>query len=118
MNMKRFSELTGLSSHTLRYYEKIGLLKNIRRNNSGHRQYTQQDLLWFGFIIRLKETAMPLDQILEYAALREAGAHTAQQRLALLEAHQAVLENHIESQRAHLVALAHKVQLYKAEKIR
>lgn len=44
MNMKAFSTLAGLSSHTLRYYEKVGLLNKIQRNSSGHRAYTAKDL--------------------------------------------------------------------------
>ncbi len=115
--MKQFSELTGLSSHTLRYYEKIGLLKNIRRNTSGHRVYTTKDADWVGFIIRLKETAMPLQTILEYATLREAGPETMQSRQELLEAHQVSLKKHIESQLSHLSVLEGKIQLYKDKKV-
>lgn len=74
MNMKAFSSLVGLSAHTLRYYEKIGLIKNVQRNSSGHRVYTAKDVKWLEFVIRLKETAMPLEEILEYARLREQGS--------------------------------------------
>ncbi|CAK3653207.1 hypothetical protein VCRA2120E57_100056 [Vibrio crassostreae] len=89
MNMKAFSSLVGLSAHTLRYYEKIGLLKNVQRNSSGHRVYTAKDVKWLEFVIRLKETAMPLEEILEYARLREQGSSTVleqqhQQSLELL----------------------------------
>ncbi len=80
MNMKAFSSLVGLSAHTLRYYEKIGLLKNVQRNSSGHRVYTAKDVKWLEFVIRLKETAMPLEKILEYARLREQGSSTVLER--------------------------------------
>lgn len=46
MNMKEFSHLAGLSAYTLRYYEKIGLLKDVRRNSSGHRDFSTKDLEW------------------------------------------------------------------------
>ncbi len=46
MNMREFSERTKLSSHTLRYYEKIGLLNNVQRNSSGHRVFTTKELDW------------------------------------------------------------------------
>lgn len=117
MNIKRFSELTGLSSHTLRYYEKIGLLKSIRRNSSGHRVYTDSDVRWVGFITRLKETAMPLEKILEYASLREVGPKTAQRRQELLEKHRLALKENIELQLSHLSALETKIQLYKDKKV-
>ena len=76
MNIKEFSSLVGLSAHTLRYYEKIGLLKHVHRNASGHRVYSAKDLSWISFVKRLKETAMPLEEILEYAKLREVGSES------------------------------------------
>ncbi|WP_460754154.1 MerR family transcriptional regulator [Marinomonas epiphytica] len=115
--MKKFSELTGLSSHTLRYYEKIGLLKNIGRNSNGHRVYTSKDIDWVSFIVRLKETGMPLESILEYALLREAGPETVQSRQELLEAHKETIKKHIDSQLSHLSALENKIQLYKEKKV-
>ncbi len=118
MNMKAFSSLVGLSAHTLRYYEKIGLLKNVQRNSSGHRVYTAKDVKWLEFVIRLKETAMPLEEILEYARLREQGSSTVLERQALLEQHQQRLKAHIAQQQAHLSALEDKIDLYKDGKVR
>lgn len=43
MKISMFSQLTGVSVHTLRYYEKIGLL-SISRDGSGHRCYTETDI--------------------------------------------------------------------------
>lgn len=118
MNMKEFSSLVGLSSYTLRYYEKIGLLKNIQRNRSGHRVYTSKDLGWIEFVKRLKETAMPLEEILEYALLRESGGDTVLQRQVLLEQHRENLLAHIEKQQSHLIALEEKIKLYNNGKVR
>ena len=74
------SGLVGLSADTLRYYEKIGLLKNVQRNSSGHRVYTAKDVKWLEFVIRLKETAMTLEETSEYARLREQGSSTVLER--------------------------------------
>ena len=117
MNMSEFSSLVALSSHTLRYYEKIGLLKNIQRNGGGHRVFTSKDIVWIEFVKRLKETAMPLEQILEYARLREAGSESVLQRQELLEQHQNNLKTHIEQQKLHLTALENKINLYKSGKV-
>jgi DNA-binding transcriptional MerR regulator len=117
MNMKAFSSLVGLSQHTLRYYEKIGLLKNVQRNNSSHRVYTDKDVKWVEFVIRLKETAMPLEEILEYARLRERGNSTVLERQALLEQHQQSLKAYIEQQQSHLSTLEDKINLYKDGKV-
>nr|WP_293628877.1 MerR family DNA-binding transcriptional regulator [Shewanella sp. CG12_big_fil_rev_8_21_14_0_65_47_15] len=50
MNIGQFAALTGLSAHTLRYYEKIGLLQSVVRNASGHRDYAEKEAQWIGFI--------------------------------------------------------------------
>lgn len=74
------SSLVGLSAHTLRYYEKVSLFKNVQRNSSRHRVYSVKDVNWLEFVIRLKETVMPLEEILEYARLREQGSSTVLER--------------------------------------
>ncbi|CAH6784387.1 hypothetical protein VCHA36P161_40178 [Vibrio chagasii] len=74
------SGLVDLSAYTFRYYEKIGLLNNVQRNSSGHRVYIAKDVKWLEFVIRLKETAMPLEEILEYVRLREQGSSAVLER--------------------------------------
>lgn len=117
MNMKEFSSRVGLSAHTLRYYEKIGLLRHVHRNSSGHRVYSTKDLDWMTFVLRLKETGMPLDEILTYAELRALGSDTVLDRQRLLEQHREALKAKIEHQLNHLSALDDKIALYKANKV-
>jgi DNA-binding transcriptional MerR regulator len=50
MNIQAFSKITNVSAYTLRYYEKLGLLKEVNRNSSGHRSYNQKDVQWLTFI--------------------------------------------------------------------
>ena len=116
MNISKFSQLTGLSPHTLRYYEKLGLLIHISRSVSGHRSYSVTDAEWVRFISRLKVTGMPLKQILEYAQLRKAGASTFQQRRLLLEKHRQALQARIDNDREHLQALDEKIAYYETNK--
>ncbi len=117
MNMKEFSLLVGLSSYTLRYYEKIGLLKHVQRNSSGHRVYSNRDIDWVNFIKRLKETGMPLEEIQQYASLRELGVRTLDARQELLERHREKLKQHIQQQVEHLNALETKINLYESGKV-
>lgn len=114
MNIAKFSELTSLSPHTLRYYEKLGLLTNISRNRSGHRSYSQADMDWVTFINRLKETGMPLEQILRYARLRAEGEATVEQRRILLQRHRDALQARIENELEHLRLLDVKIEYYTA----
>lgn len=113
MNIKQFSYLTNISAHTLRYYEKIGLLKQIDRNSSGHRNFTQKDVIWVAFIKRLKETGMPLKHIIEYADLRNIGISTSKSRMQILERHAVLLEERISEEQSHLQILRKKIQDYR-----
>lgn len=81
-----FSKQTGLSIDTLRYYEKEGLLYPERDKND-RRNYTEEDKAWLSFILKLKETAMPIKEIRKYAQLRYKGDAALGERLELLYTH-------------------------------
>src|ERR687891_246596 len=76
----------GVSAHTLRYYERAGLLAPIERNGSGHRRFTPEDIEWVIVCTRLRRTGRPTRRIREYAELVRAGEGNERERLALLEA--------------------------------
>lgn len=82
--MKEISGETGLTSDTLRYYEKDGLLSDIIRLPNGHRQYTTHDLEWLKFVLCLRSTGMPLKKIKEYKELMNQGDKTTCDRKELL----------------------------------
>jgi DNA-binding transcriptional MerR regulator len=113
MNIKQFSQSVGISSYTIRYYEKIGLLKNINRNSSGHRHFTQKDKEWIIFVKRLKDMGMPLETINTYSDLRHEGQGTQHDRMVLLEEHVGVLKEKIAIEESHLEKLEQKIAYYK-----
>jgi len=115
MSVQQFAARTGLTAHTLRYYEKIGLLRHVARDAYGRRVYGPRDLEWVGFILRLKDTNMALDDIIRYADLRELGDSTLEARQALLEAHAAKLQERLQRDREHLDALEAKIELYRQQ---
>ena len=78
---------TALSVHTLRYYERIGLILDVQRDVNGYRRYVSADIEWIGFLKQLKATGMPLQQMQQFAELRRQGDHTARQRREMLETH-------------------------------
>ncbi|MGY8820565.1 MAG: MerR family transcriptional regulator [Pseudomonadales bacterium] len=118
LSIQQFATRTGLSADTLRYYEKIGLLRHVARDASGFRVYGPRDLEWVGFILRLKDTGMALDDIIRYADLRERGESTLAARQALLEVHAAKLQDRLERDREHLTALQAKIELYRQQTTR
>lgn len=115
MNVKQFAERVGLSPHTIRYYDKLGLLGEVRRRPNGHRYFSERDLEWIGFVHRLRDTAMPVEQMLEYARLRAEGDTTMAARQAVLECHAEALDAHIRQQQAHLDNLTRKIAWYRQQ---
>lgn len=115
MTIGEFSRICGLSVDTLRYYEKLGLLRGIRRDRGGRREFRERDLSWIAFVKRLKDTDMPLTEILRYADLREQGDRTLEERKALLCVHAQRLMDSIIEQQSALRALQDKIQFYEQE---
>ncbi|MFJ5829609.1 MerR family transcriptional regulator [Streptomyces sp. NPDC093089] len=77
--------LTGLSAHTLRWYERIGLMPHVDRSHTGQRRFTERDLGWLAFVGKLRLTGMPVADMVRYAELVREGDHTRDERRELLE---------------------------------
>jgi DNA-binding transcriptional MerR regulator len=104
---------TGLTTHTLRYYERDGLmLGSVDRSVSGHRRYSDRDLTWIEMITRLRSTGMPIRDVRRYADLVRAGAGNEGERLDLLKAHRQRVEQELAQVAAHLRAIDHKIGIY------
>lgn len=114
MLIGEFSKITGISADTLRYYEKEGIIKPIR-NESGRRNYSESDIKWAEFIIRLKDTGMPIREIKRYARLRAKGNTTLDERLKMLLTHQKNLNAQITKLMEHQSKLDDKIIYYRNE---
>ena len=71
----------------LRYYERAGLIAPVARAPGGQRRYAASDMEWIEFLLRLRETQMPIGQMQAFARLRSEGNATAPERRQLLEQH-------------------------------
>ncbi|MFJ8195782.1 MerR family transcriptional regulator [Streptomyces sp. NPDC096152] len=78
--------LTGLTAHTLRWYERIGLMAHVDRSHTGQRRYTNRDLDWLDLVGKLRLTGMPVADMVRYAELVRAGESTYAERFELLQA--------------------------------
>ena len=104
---------TGLTTHTLRYYERDGLLlEPVDRASSGHRRYSEQDLGWIVMVTKLRSTGMPIREVRAYAELCRAGDGNEAQRLALLHAHRARVLAQLAEVQENLSAIEDKIALY------
>ncbi|TGD88659.1 MerR family transcriptional regulator [Mycolicibacterium sp. CH28] len=113
LTVAQMAAATGVSAHTLRYYERAGLIQPIARNSGNQRRYSESDVEWVQFLLRLRETGMPIARMREYAELRANGTSTLQARLGLLEAHRAGLHDQIALLCSHEKALETKIATYR-----
>ena len=95
-SIQQAAALTGLSIDTLRYYERVGLLAPIARNQSGHRRYSQDRLTSIQFVVRLRATGMSVARVKQYIALTRRGESTMAERRAMLEVHAQHIKEQIE----------------------
>src|SRR5260370_11542344 len=112
MKIAELAKHTGLTAHTSRYYERLGLLPYARRDQAPRRDYDASILPWIDFLGRLKTTGMPIRDMLRYATLRAGGASTEADRRTLLEEHRALVRAHVADLQACLAALDTKIASY------
>ncbi|WP_019926587.1 MerR family transcriptional regulator [Nocardia sp. BMG111209] len=106
---------TGISVHTLRYYERAGLVVTpVDRTHSGRRRYREQDLEWINICTRLRATGMPIKTIRRYAELVSAGRGNETDRLALLESHRAEVISKLTEIQQNLELIDHKIDVYRS----
>jgi DNA-binding transcriptional MerR regulator len=87
LSIQQVAQRTGLSIHTLRYYEHSGLLLSVHRLPNGHRRYDESDLRWIDLLKCLRASAMPLSEMQRFAEIIRQGTATVSERREFLEAH-------------------------------
>lgn len=103
---------TGVSTHTLRYYEAEGLIPLVQRNAAGHRRYRPDHSKWIGLLDRLRTSGMSIARMRDYVELAVQGDATARERAVLLRRHAADIEARIEELSRSLDIVRAKVDLY------
>ncbi|GAA5615331.1 putative HTH-type transcriptional regulator HI_0186 [Streptomyces platensis] len=105
---------TGVSAHTLRYYERAGLvISPVDRTSGGRRRYREIDLKWIVICTKLRATGMPIRGIRRYAELVAAGPGNEAERLALMEAHRADVLAKLAETQENLKMIDHKIDIYR-----
>ncbi|MBB5794500.1 MerR family transcriptional regulator [Streptomyces caelestis] len=104
--------LTGLTAHTLRWYERIGLMPHIDRSHTGQRRYTNRDLDWLDLVGKLRLTGMPVADMVRYAELVREGDHTYGERFELLQTTREDVLARIDELRGTLAVLDRKISFY------
>jgi DNA-binding transcriptional MerR regulator len=112
MKIGQLAKRSGLSAHTIRYYERIGLLPYADRDRSSQRDYDASILVWIAFLGRLKATEMPIREMLRYAELRQGGSATEADRRELLSQHRDRVRAHVVNLQTCLLVLDTKIAGY------
>jgi MerR family transcriptional regulator, aldehyde-responsive regulator len=110
--IKEFSQIVNLSSFTLRYYEKEGLLPSSRRLNNSHRVYSDSDISWVTLISCLRSTGMSIVELRHYTDLCQQGDITVQERKQIILNQKQRLEEQLEQVKQHLELINKKINLY------
>jgi DNA-binding transcriptional MerR regulator len=101
-----------LSAHTIRFYDKEGLLPFITRSSSGNRVFTERDLDWLALICCLKDTGMPIKEIKQYSDWCRKGSETIPVRKELLSEHRQEVTRQIDELKKNLELIDAKIAFY------
>ena len=104
----------GVSTHTLRFYDKEGLLPDVHKNSAGLRRFTQEDVNWLKIMECLKSTGLPLKEIKHYLQLSKLGDATLQERLQIFQKQKQRLEEQIKELKNNMERINFKIKYYKA----
>jgi MerR family transcriptional regulator, aldehyde-responsive regulator len=112
MKIAEVSEQYGISSDTLRYYERIGLIRPVNRNASGIRDYIEIDLRRVEFIKCMRSAGLPIETLIEYVGLVQQGDETIEARKEILKEQRVLLVTRMNEMQKTLAILDHKIEVY------
>lgn len=112
LTIQEVAQATGLSAHTLRYYERVGLIHPIGREENTHRRYTPDDVGWIDFLTKLRATGMSIKDMQKYAELQRRGDETLPERVEMLKSLRDKVEAHMDELNEHLKLIYYKIELY------
>jgi len=112
LTIQEVAKATGLTAHTLRYYERIGLIHPINREENTRRCYTADDVGWIDFLLKLRATGMSIRDMQRYAELQRRGDETLPERVEMLKSLRDKVEAHMEEMNEHLKLIYYKIDYY------
>ena len=118
MTISQVSKKYELSADTLRYYERIGLIPPVPRNQSGLRDYNQESCNWVEFIKCMRSAGLPIEVLIEYVQLFRQGDNTIEARKELLIEQREILTHKIKDMQQTLDRLDYKIGLYENKSIK
>lgn len=112
MNIKKASEISGVSADTIRYYERIGLTPPVKRSSSGIRDFDEEDLKWIKFSRQMRNAGLSIEVLIDYLSLFREGEETVPMRKQLLAEQIEELKVKISDMNGALSRLEYKLDNY------
>jgi DNA-binding transcriptional MerR regulator len=112
MKIAEVSERYSISTDTLRYYERIGLIPPVNRTSSGIREYTELDIRRVNFIKCMRSAGLPIEVLIDYIGLVHQGDDTTEARKEILKEQRSLLASRIQEMQKTLELLDHKIEVY------
>jgi len=112
MKIAEVSDRYGLSSDTLRYYERVGLIPPVNRNGSGIRDYSELDIRRVEFVKCMRSAGLPIEVLIEYVGLVQQGDQTVEARRKILKEQRGLLAARMQEMQKTLDILDHKIEVY------
>src|SRR6266545_5886537 len=112
MKIAEVSEQFSMSVDTLRYYERVGLIPPVNRNESGIRDYNELDLRRVDFIKCMRSAGLPIEVLIDYVALVQKGDKTIEARKETLKEQRQLLTGRMQEMQKTLDILDHKIEVY------
>ena len=106
------AKMLGLTAYTLRFYDKEGLLPNVRKNSAGIRRFTEEDVRWLKMMECLKATGMPLKEIRRFMEYAAQGEQTISERLQILINQKENIKNQIKKLKNNAKMIDFKIKYY------
>lgn len=113
LSVGEVAEKVGLSVHTLRWYEQVGLLDPVPRDSAGHRRYRERDVDRLDLLTKMRATGMPIREMVRYIELVREGDASRPERLDLLERHRIEVLKRIDELRSDLTVIDRKIANYR-----
>lgn len=112
MTIKEVSEKYGISQDTLRYYERVQVIPAVTRTSGGIRDYQEEDLKWVELAVCMRNAGLPIESLIEYQKLFQAGDETILARLELLQSQMEILKKQKEQIEEMMGRLSYKIDRY------
>lgn len=115
MKIAEVSTQHGISTDTLRYYERIGLIPPVNRSESGIRDYNELDIRRVEFVKCMRSAGLPIEVLIDYMELVQQGDSTVEARKDILNEQREQLLARMEEMQKTLDILNHKIQVYESK---